>query len=114
MVWRPSRVMARVPARWARGAHPVVGVQVFTVMQAAGPLEAGKLETVCWIGVGEDGRAGRSFPGEEVSSTKFRSTSSKATQACRLRGLPSLPNPLVCEPVSLRPDAAAMSLTSPR
>ena len=96
MVWVPfggaqSRVMARVPARWARGAHPVVGVRVITVMQAAGPLEAGKPETVCWIGVGDDGKAGaagRSFRGEEVSSTKFRS--SKATQACRPRGLPSL------------------------
>ena len=67
----------------------MVGVRVFTAMQAAGPLEAGTPETVCWIGVGEDGKAGRSFPGE-VSSTKFRSTSSKATQACRLCGLPEM------------------------
>ena len=47
-------------------AHSVVGVRVFTVMQAAGPLEARKPETVCLIGVGGDGKAGRSFPGEEV------------------------------------------------
>jgi hypothetical protein len=47
----------------------VVGVRVFTAMQAAGPLEAGKPETVCLIGVGEDGKAGRSFPGEVAPSS---------------------------------------------
>ena len=53
-------MVARVPAGWARGAHPVVRVLVFTVMQTAGPLGAERPETV-GIGVGGLVKLGEAF-----------------------------------------------------
>jgi hypothetical protein len=81
----------RQPAGRGVGPPGGGGSESLRWCMAAWSSVAGKPGIVREVGFGEDAGAGRSLPVEEVSSSKFRSTSSKAIQPpARLTDLTAL------------------------